>query len=571
MDYPSAATSHLTVSLLSSSHIGTRVLVTMPGLNLLIPLALCAGLYLLVHRIRQLGRPPKGLPPGPPTLPVLGNIHQLSLETGHKQMTEWAKEYGSMYTLMMGPNQPVIVVSDEQKIRDLLVKRGSNFSSRPDHYMAHNVLSGSLRVIFMKYSWHLKLARTLGRKVLAESVVKTTYLSYQYLESAALLQGLLEKPEDFMIHLQRFSLSFATQITYGFRTPTHDHPLVAKIFYHLQEFSRVSGTQTAHLLNMFPILRRLPDFFLPARKHAAKLHQDEKALLVGLYQDVERKLRSGTAEPCATSMFIEVQRKEQDQVSPDLMAYYSGSLLQAAAETTLATITGFTQAMVIFPDVAKTAQAEIDRVCGDRIPCIEDWKDLKYIRGCIKESLRWMPATILGVPHSADADDEYAGCRIPKHTAVIYNVWALHNDPKRYKDPRKFDPARWADDDSTSSESAANEVVNKRDHFGFGFGRRMCLAMNLVDQSLFLVISRLLWGLDFNRAVDPATGLEIVPDMEDLQFGLFVMPKPFPADIKPRSADRAQQIRDYWQQEAEKNLDGDLQWKAVPQTSPQVV
>lgn len=79
--------------------------------------------------------------------------------------------------------------------------------------------------------------------------------------------------------------------------------------------------------------------------------------------------------------------------------------------------------MVIFPDVARTAQAEIDRVCGDRVPDMEDWNDLKYIRGCIKESLRWMPATILGVPHSADADDEYAGYSIPKHTAIIYNVW----------------------------------------------------------------------------------------------------------------------------------------------------
>lgn len=71
----------------------------------------------------------------------------------------------------------------------------------------------------------------LARKVLADDVVKTTYLSYQYLESKALLLGLLEKPQDFMTHLQRFSLSFATQVTYGFRTPTHDHPLVTKIFY----------------------------------------------------------------------------------------------------------------------------------------------------------------------------------------------------------------------------------------------------------------------------------------------------------------------------------------------------
>lgn len=123
--------------------------ITMPIFNLFLFVAVLGGLSLLIRRVRQLGRPPKGLPPGPSGLPIIGNLHQLSLEAGHKQMKKWAEEYGSMYTIMMGPSQPVIVVSDERQVKALLVKRGSNFSSRPDHYMAHNVLSGGLRVIFM--------------------------------------------------------------------------------------------------------------------------------------------------------------------------------------------------------------------------------------------------------------------------------------------------------------------------------------------------------------------------------------------------------------------------------------
>ncbi len=120
-------------------------------------------------------------------------------------------------------------------------------------------------------------------------------------------------------------------------------------------------------------------------------------------------------------MFAEAQEKEN--VPDDLMAYFSGSLLQAGSETTMATLLGFVQAMVIFPDVSKAAQAEIDSVCGDRLPSVEDWKDLAYIRGCIKESLRWMPTTILGVPHSVEVEDQYMGYRIPKNATIIYNVW----------------------------------------------------------------------------------------------------------------------------------------------------
>lgn len=101
----------------------------------------------------------------------------------------------------------------------------------------------------------------------------------------------------------------------------------------------------------------------------------------------------------------------------------SGSLLQAGSETTAATLVGFIQAMVIFPDVAVAAQEELDRVCGDRLPDLNDFPDLPYVRGCLKESLRWMPPATMGVPHALIKDDTYLGYRLPKNSSVIINVW----------------------------------------------------------------------------------------------------------------------------------------------------
>jgi hypothetical protein len=39
-----------------------------------------AGVALLIIRALRVGRRPNGYPPGPPTVPILGNIHQVCLK-----------------------------------------------------------------------------------------------------------------------------------------------------------------------------------------------------------------------------------------------------------------------------------------------------------------------------------------------------------------------------------------------------------------------------------------------------------------------------------------------------------
>ena len=99
-------------------------------------------------------------------------------------------------------------------------------------------------------------------------------------------------------------------------------------------------------------------------------------------------------------------------------------------------------AMILYPEVQKKAQAEIDAVVGpNRLPDFEDRHSLSYIDAIVKETMRWhlvVPLgeknyyhiyTILtrfeGLPHMATNDDEYDGYYIPKGTIIFGNSWSV--------------------------------------------------------------------------------------------------------------------------------------------------
>ncbi|OTA08260.1 hypothetical protein A9Z42_0092360 [Trichoderma parareesei] len=428
-------------------------------------------------------------------------------KNAHLQFQKWAQEYGPVYSLMLG-TKVAIVLSSDVAVKDLLDKRSSIYSGRPELYMGQEIMSGGYRPLFMGNNSVWKMVRKLAHGLLSVKVSRT-YVPYQDLEVRAMLMGLLESPGDFLNHIRRYTTSLTTQMAFGYRTPESDDKNLLEMFENFEELSKLTGSQ-----------------------------------------------------PCCA---IDLLRAQQEYgFSDELGCYLSGSLLQAGSETTAIILVGFFQAMLVFPEVAKEAQAEIDRVCGDRMPGLNDFPDLPYVRACMKESLRWMPATALGVPHAVTQDDSYMGYHIPKDAGLILNVWAIHNDPKRHPDPRRYNPARWAGDNQNSAQAAVNPDPSKRDHFVFGAGRRLCQGMHIADRSLFLAMARTLWAFDLKRPVDRQTGREVIPDVDNIKDGLFISPMPFAADIVPRSEGRATAVREEWDKVAGL-LDENMQWKTVPE------
>jgi cytochrome P450 len=75
----------------------------------------------------------------------------------------------------------------------------------------------------------------------------------------------------------------------------------------------------------------------------------------------------------------------------------AGVFYLAAHDTTVAAVTSFCLAVLVYPEVQKRVQEELDRVVGrSRLPEYSDKADLPYLDGVIRECFRWIPVVPQG-------------------------------------------------------------------------------------------------------------------------------------------------------------------------------
>jgi len=147
--------------------------------------------------------------------------------------------------------------------------------------------------------------------------------------------------------------------------------------------------------------------------------------------------------------------------------------------------------MVLFPDVQRRAQAEIDSVIGaGRLPVYADREQLPYVTAVVTELFRWHSVAPLGVPHAALEDTAVGEYAIPKGAIIIANLWNMLNDPEIYPSPAIFDPTRYL----------ASPPQRDPRTLCFGFGRRVCPGKELAQPSLFTCVAMTLATFDIERA-----------------------------------------------------------------------
>ncbi|KAJ7303729.1 cytochrome P450 [Mycena albidolilacea] len=412
------------------------------------------------------------LPPGPPKLPLVGNLFDVPSTFQWKSYARWSKQYDSDIIHLDLAGTSVIVLSSFEATDALFEKRSSLYSDRRTH---RRLFNGAFNVKASRKYEPVELVRT-----------------------HVLLARLLHAPEDFMHHLRQMAGEIIMTEAYGIDVLPSDDPYVT--LAHKAGRAVSSGAVPgAYLVDTFPILKHIPRWFPGA----------------GFKRQAEEwsKLSRGMLE----LPFAETKRQMQTAVT----MYIGG------ADTIVFALGTFVLAMLACPEVQKKAQAEIDSLTGGRyLPSFEDEASLPYISALVKEVMRWENVTPFAIPRLLANDDEYRGYRLPAGSVVVRNAWAILHDERVYPDPHTFKPERFLLD------GKLNPAVRNPEP-AFGFGRRLCPGRHMALSSIWITVVSILATFDINKAVDER-GNVIEPSYEYLS-GLVSAPVPFKCSITPRS------------------------------------
>lgn len=121
---------------------------------------------------------------------------------------------------------------------------------------------------------------------------------------------------------------------------------------------------------------------------------------------------------------------------------------------------------------------------------------------------------------------------LPKGSTVILNIWGMHHDPQRWKEPETFQPERYEAFPALASAYTTAAEWDKRDHLGYGAGRRICAGIHLGERNLFIGVAKLLWAFEFTAT--PGSSNKSSAETDSSQ-GFLHGPKDYGCDVKLRS------------------------------------
>ncbi|CAI0654505.1 unnamed protein product [Colletotrichum noveboracense] len=492
----------------------------------------------ILFRLRNFGRRDKFLPPGPPTVPILGNAHLMPRKNFYAKLKEWADEYGSVYSLKVG-RTTMIVLNDRQAIHELLNQQGALYNDRPrDQQVLASTRDENPALMHEGPEWRAE--RKLIAQYYSPKNLDSDLKSIQEAEVCQMLHDLLEKPESFKTHVQRTTASIGTVTLYGQHAHNFESFWAHAVYIAMLAISKAVEPGTYLPVDQFPILNLIPDCWNKPKLRGMEYYKTITGIWTEAYDRVEARRAKGDKRESLIDRLLNEDIKSDAPLSHTQFNNFVGGTQMGAADTTATQILTNILFLAKNPEFQEKARVELDALCAtNRLPQWEDFNDLPYINCIIKEALRIRPVVPTGVPHLAKQDAWYKGMLIPKGSVVMIPPSALNHDSKHFDDPESYNPDRYlASASKLASELAASPAYDERDHYTYGAGRRMCPGIHMAERTQWRSVAQMLWAFKIEKDGELDTSYEFYEE------GFVHATKDFRVRFVPRSERHAEVIRE---------------------------
>ena len=203
-------------------------------------------------------------------------------------------------------------------------------------------------------------------------------------ECRQFLAELLKDPPNYETLMESFAGRVIARLAFG------DSRHYAEISIHSHALLQAISP-AAHLTNIIPQLKRLPEWLSPWKRAERERHERERAWFLAIHGEVEQKVKGGVAISSFMRTFLE--SRESAGMSDTEGAYVVGMIGLAGLLTTASALMTYILAMCLYPRWQAALQLEVDSVCGDRMPDTTDAPNMPILRAVIKEIMRWRPVT----------------------------------------------------------------------------------------------------------------------------------------------------------------------------------
>jgi len=410
--------------------------------------------------------------PGPPPLPLIGNLHQLDTARIHRSLEAWSERYGAFFRFRLGRRQ-IVGVADPAAIAAML-------KDRPDGFRRTKLLEAVFKELGISGVFAANGDAWRAQRKMVMAAFDTRHLKRYFPFLARVTERFHRRWSDhasrgtefdLQADIMRFTVDAVAGLAFG---------------VDINSIESTEVTLQTHLNQIFPMLnRRLTAPFpywrwlrFPADR-ALEHHLDVVGRAVAEFIAAARgRLEKRPALRTAPENLIEAMLAASETggfLTDADVASNVVTMLLAGEDTTANTLAWLFYLVSLHPPVMQKLAGEAAAVLGvSRFPeRMEQASALAVAAATAHETMRLKPvAPILLV--QAVAARTIGDIAIPPDTVVAALLRRGAMDRRHFANPQEFQPERWL----TPAGNAAS-TRGERISMPFGAGPRICPGRNL--------------------------------------------------------------------------------------------